>query len=311
MNLLVTGASGFIGREVARQLSTGSCRPRLMLRELCDSRDLCHFDADFSLGDLRDPESLRQAVDGMDGIIHLGARATFESYETLRPSILDGSLALMEAAIEAGVKRFVYSSSLLVYSGSTSMVDASTPANPILDYGRIKVDTEKRLSKMAKSAGMRFAALRLPHVYGANDLYFQQIRAGRLILPGLGRNVYTHLHVSDAAAAIIACIEQDYSGITPVGDHRPSTWRTFLKVVAQNLPNARVLVLPQWLALLAAALLTPFRRLRPYPGLETPGAVRSYNLNIAVKPDLLWKDLGLPLQYPTIHEGVPAVATEV
>ena len=311
MNLLVTGASGFIGREVARQLSTGSCRPRLLLRGLCDSRNLCHFDADFSLGDLRDHKSLRRSVEGMDGIIHLGARATFESYGILRPSILDGSLALMEAAAEAGVKRFVYSSSLLVYGGSSSPVDTKTPVNPVLDYGRIKVDTEKRLAEMAGSAGMRFAALRLPHVYGAGDLYFQQLRSGRLILPGRGKNTYTHLHVSDAAAAIIACVEQEFSGITPVGDRLPATWDTFLTVVKKHLPSARVLVLPQWLALLAAALLTPFRRFRPYPGLETPGAVRSYNFNIAVQPDLLWKDLGLAPRYPTIHEGVPAVAAEI
>ena len=311
MNLLVTGASGFIGREVVRRLSTGSCRPRLMLRGLCDSRDICHFDADFVLGDLREPESLRQAVKGMDGIIHLGARATFESYDTLRPSILDGSLALMEAAVAAGVRRFVYSSSLLVYSENAFVVDAQTPVRPVLDYGRIKVEAENRLAQMAENAGIRFAALRLPHVYGADDLYFQQLRAGRLILPGRGNNVYTHLHVSDAAAALIACVEQGYAGITPVGDRLPSTWAEFLKVVRQYLPAARVLVLPRRLALLAAFLLTPFRRFRPYPGLETPGAVRSYNFNIAVKPDLLWKDLGLPLRYPTIHEGVSAVAAEM
>ena len=68
-----------------------------MLRELCDSKNLCHFDADFSLGDLRDYKSLRRSVEGMDGIIHLGARATFESYDILRPSILNGSITLMEA----------------------------------------------------------------------------------------------------------------------------------------------------------------------------------------------------------------------
>ena len=66
--------------------------------------------------------------------------------------------------------------------------------------------------------------------------------------------------------------------------------------------------MPQWLALLATFLLSPFRRARPNPGLETPGAVRTYNFNLAVDPDLLWKDLGLAPTYPTIYEGIPAVA---
>jgi hypothetical protein len=45
--------------------------------------------------------------------------------------------------------------------------------------------------------------------------------------------------------------------------------------------------------------------------LETPGAVRTYNFNLAVDPDLLWKDLGLAPRYPTIYEGVRAVADEL
>lgn len=310
MKLLVTGASGFIGQEVSNQLSVGGYRPRLMIRQAGDDCEICHLDADFALADLRDHEGLKQAVKDVDGIIHLGARATFESYETLKPSILDGSLALMEAGISAGVQRFVYSSSLLVYNGNTPYVNADTPVNPVLDYGRIKVDTEKRLSELAASAGVSFAALRLPHVYGARDLYFQRLRAGRLILPGLGKNIYTHLHVADAAAAIIACVEQAFEGILPIGDRLPSSWAAFLKVVKQYYPKARVHLIPQWLALLATALLTPFRRIRPNPGLETPGAVRTYNFNLAVDPDLLWKDLGLALTYPTIYEGIPAVAAE-
>ena len=306
LKLLVTGASGFIGYEVSRQLSRNGYRPRLMIRQPGDDCEICRFDADITLADLRHPDCLRQAVKGVDGIIHLGARATFESYNILKPSILDGSIALMEAGIEAGVRRFVYSSSLLVYGGQASLVTADTQVNPVLDYGRIKVDTEKRLSAMAASAGVAFTALRLPHVYGVRDLYFRQLQAGRLILPGLGKNIYTHLHVADAAAAIIACAEQSYSGILPVGDRLPSTWAKFLDIVRQHYPNARVLMFPQWLAFLATALLTPFRRIRPNPGLETPGAVRSYNFNLAVDPDLLWQDLGLAPRYETIYDGIPA-----
>jgi len=234
------------------------------------------------------------------------------SYQTLKPSILDGSLALMQAGVAAGIRCFVYSSSLLVYRGSRSMVGAHTPANPALDYGRIKVETEKRLLQIARSAGISFSALRLPHVYGMRDLYFQQLQAGRLILPGLDKNTYTHLHVADAAAVIIACAEQAFEGILPVGDHRPSTWNAFLKIARQHFPKARIIRLPQWLALLATALLTPFRRIRPHPGLETPGAVRTYNFNLAVDPDLVWKDLDLKPRFNTIEEGIPAaVATGV
>jgi len=277
MKLLVTGALGFIGYEVARQLSVNGYRPRLMIRQPGDDCEICDFDADIVLANLRDHRSLKQAVNGVEGIIHLAARATFESYQTLKPSILDGSLALMQAGVATDICCFVYSSSLFVYRGSRSMVDAHTPANPAIDYGRIKVETEKRLLKIARSAGISFSALRLPHVYGMRDLYFQQLQAGRLILPGLGKNTCAHLHVADAAAVIIACAEQAFEGILPVGDHRPSTWNAFLRIARQHFTKARIIRLPHWLALLATALLTPFRRTRPHPGLETRGTVRTYN----------------------------------
>ena len=308
--ILVTGASGFIGEEVSRHLSDSGYRPRLMIRRPLQDLRICHLDAEFVRADLTDPKSLAQAVKGVDCLLHLGARATFEAFETLRPVILDGSLALMEAAAEAGVKNFVYSSSLLVYGDLPGEVDSATPAKPVLDYGRIKLETERRLAREASSAGISFGALRLPHVYGAMDLYFQQLRNGLLILPGLGRNTFTHLHVTDTARILIACAEQGYQGISPVGDDLPATWAEFLRVVKLHLPRARVLAFPQWLALTTTAAIAPFRRFRPHPGLETPGAVRSYNCNIAVKPGLVWNDLGLNLLFPTIHEGVPAVLKE-
>lgn len=304
---LVTGATGFIGYEVSRQLAVEGYRPKLMIRRPLREVSIRDFDADFVEANLRNPESLARAVDGIDCVLHLGARATFESYNTLKPVILDGSLALIKAAIEAGVKSFVYSSSLLLYGDHSGEVDGATPANPLLDYGRVKLDTEKRLAQRAASAGINFAALRLPHVYGAMDLYFQQLRNGLLILPGLGRNTFTHLHVADAARLLIASGEQGYVGISPVGDNMPATWAEFQRVVKLHYPNFRVLALPQWLALATTVALTPFRRFRPYPGLETPGAVRSYNCNIAVKPGLVWQDLGLKPVFPTIYEGVPAV----
>jgi hypothetical protein len=102
LKLLKIGASGFIGHEVSRQLSLEGYRPRLMIRHPGDDCEICHFDADIVVADLRNPNSLPHAVKGIDGMIHLGARATFESYATLNPSILDGSVALMRAAIDAG-----------------------------------------------------------------------------------------------------------------------------------------------------------------------------------------------------------------
>ena len=309
--LLVTGAAGFIGREVSRLLSEGGYRPRVMEPNATALNVLRGLDAEFVQGDLTDPESLKNAVRGMNGIIHLGAKATFESYKDLKPTNLDGSLALMDAAIEAGVKTFVFSSSLLVYTSVAEAVDIDTPAKPLLDYGRIKLETEKKLNEAADSRGITFAALRLPHVYGSLSLGFRMLKEGRLILPGSGKCLYTHLHVTDAARSLIACAEQGYPVISPIGDNQPATWAEFISLIRSYYPDAKVLVLPQWLAMAGTTVLMPFRRFRAHPGMETPGAVRSYNCNIAVKPGLVWNDLGLTPTYPTIYDGIPAVVEDL
>jgi nucleoside-diphosphate-sugar epimerase len=308
--ILVTGASGFIGSEVSRQLASEGYRPRLLIRRPL-REPIRGLNADFVKGNLRDPKSLADAVKGVDAIVHLGARATFESYERLKPDILEGSLNLMHAAAASGVQTFVYSSSLLIYGDQDGEVDESTPAKPVLDYGRIKLETETTLTQMASASKMNFSAIRLPHVYGVMDLYFQQLRKGLLILPGLGKNIFTHLHVSDAARLLITAANLGYNGMSPVGDELPATWAEFLTVVRHYCPTGRIIILPCRIALMAAALLSPLTRYRPHPGLETPGAVRTYNFNISVKPDLLWKDFQLERNFPTIYEGIPAVVRKL
>ena len=116
--VLVTGATGFIGFEVARQLAERGFKPRLLVRRPVRAAMLAPLEAELVQGDLESPQSLERAVQGVDTIIHLGARAIFEEYELVRPTIVDGSVALMQASISAGVQRFVYSSSLLVYQES-------------------------------------------------------------------------------------------------------------------------------------------------------------------------------------------------
>ena len=105
--VLVTGATGFIGIEVSRQLSARGLRPRLMVRRPVRGLMLRNLNAEIMQADIRSPKSLYRVMRGVDTVIHLGARAAFEAYSKLFPSIVTGSLNLMKTAIEAGVDTFV------------------------------------------------------------------------------------------------------------------------------------------------------------------------------------------------------------
>jgi len=310
MRLLVTGATGFIGYEVARQLAAAEIECRLMVSRPERGMLLAGLDAELVQGDLTRPVSLARAVAGMDAVIHLGARATFEDISVLRPTIVDGTVALAEAAASAGVRTFVYASSLLVYGNSPCAISRATPALPQLDYGRAKLEAEAALASAAARSQMRVAALRLPHVYGARDLMFEQIRRGRLLLPGRGHNLYAHLHVADAARVLIETAKQAWTGVSPLADTLSTTWRDFIGVIGDHYSRFRTYWIPSWLALSTTAAMCAGLSRRKRPTIMTPGSVIGFNLNLPVEPGLVWNDLGIAPRYPTVYEGIPAALDE-
>jgi hypothetical protein len=164
--------------------------------------------------------------------------------------------------------------------------------------------------EMAATAGVGFASIRLPHVYGARDLMFKQVRSGRVVFPGSGRNLYAHLHVRDAAKLLLTVAAQDWTGCTPVADYQAADWWTFFNEIRKYYPRFRVLGVPLWASLMGTYAFTPVRRLSKKPSLYTPQAVTNWNLNLPVSKGILWEDLRIAPTYPTIFEGIPAVMDE-
>ncbi len=307
MRVLVTGATGFIGYEVSRLLAERGLRPRLLVRRPERGLILRPLDADLVHGDLESAVSLERVVKGIDAVIHLGARATFEEYRLLRPTIVEGSAVLIAAAAKAGVRNFVYGSSLFVYDSQPDPIDVTTEPRPRLAYGRAKLEAEQRLSEIAESSGLHLASIRLPHVYGARNLFFSKISRGRVVIPGRRKNLFSHLHVHDCARVLIAAAESGLRGCWPVADRRATEWAEFFDVVQSHYPRFRYLRLPESIALLGARLLRPFQLIRRRPTILTTGSVVGWNLNLNVRPDVLWRELGLQPMYASIEEGIPAV----
>ena len=305
--VLVTGATGFIGIEVSRQLAERGLQPRLMVRRPVRGLMLRHLDAEIMQADIRSPESLRRILKGVDTVIHLGARAAFEPYPRLYPSIVKGSLNLMQAAVEARVKSFVYGGSLLVYGDTAQPIDQETETSPMSGYGRAKLEAELRLEELAVKTGITFVSLRLPHVYGAHSLLFDQVRHGKVYFPGSGNNRFAHLHVVDAARALIQAAENGQPGIWAVADELSCTWNEYFETLKTYYPRLRVMHIPQMLSYLGTRILDVLFRLtaqtNPYPS----GAIACWNLRLPVIPGTIKKTVGLNLKFPNVHDGIPAV----
>ena len=302
VRILVTGATGFIGREVARQLAADGARPRLMVRRPTRAGLLADVDAEVVHGDLTVPETLPRAVAGCDAIIHLGGRATFEPARRLESTFVHGTRALAAAAAAAGVRRFVFGSSLLVHGPSEDAIVADTPPDPAIDYGRVKLRIEQEL---AARGDLSVASIRLPHVYGAGDQLFANVRRGVLLLPGRADHPFSHLHVHDAARVLIAAARGVWEGACGIGDRDPADWSRFLGVLQHHLPGLVVVRMPAPLAIAGTALMRTVRSRLRTPDIFTPDTVRAWNMPLWVDPDLLWDELGLRPEVPDVTVGIP------
>ena len=308
--ILVTGATGFIGHEIAKQLSQKGYNPRLMVRRPLRSFLLKSLDAELVHADLSQPRGLERVLDSIDTVIHLGARAALEPARRIRTSILEGSINLMRAAIDAGIKTFVYPGTILVYGEQPKPINQDTESAPLTDYGRAKLEAETILAKMAEEAHISFASIRLSHTYGVNSLLFDQIRKGLIIFPGKGENLFSHLHVVDAARALIKAAERGETGTSIIADNQSCTWNDFFAITKYYYPRLRVIHVPKWSAVAVTSALDALYRFSSSWNRFSLAAVKSWTSNLPVEANTLQDVLDLEPMYPTIAQGIPAALDE-
>lgn len=301
MRVLVTGGTGFIGREVVRQLSEAGLRPRVLVRRPTRASLLDGLDIEAVFGDLTVPDTLPAAVAGCDAVIHLAGRAVFEPARRLEPTFVTGTRALADAAEAAGVRRFVFGSSLLVHGPSEVAITQATEPAPVIDYGRVKLRMEQEL---ATRTALEVASVRLPHVYGAGDQLFANVRRGLLAVPGRSSPPFSHLHVHDAARVLIAAAQGTWTGARGIGDRDPAGWDRFLGELQRLLPRLVIVRLPAPLALAGTALMRVVRSRLKTPDIFTPDTVRAWNMPLWVDPSLLWDELGLRPEVPDYTVGL-------
>src|SRR5580693_4023858 len=111
---LVTGATGFVGAAVARALVAAGQEVRVLARPGSDRRNLAGLDIEIAEGSLEDPASLAEAVAGCRYLFHVAAdyRLWVPDPAAMFRANVDGTRALMLAALGAGVERIVYTSSV-------------------------------------------------------------------------------------------------------------------------------------------------------------------------------------------------------
>jgi UDP-glucose 4-epimerase len=171
---LVTGGAGFIGSNMVEALLERKARVRVLdnfSTGLIDNLKPFLGDVELFRGDLRDPKAVRRAVKGVRGVYHMAAiravhRSCDDPAETNEVN-LSGTLNLLVAARDAGVKRVIYSSSSAVYGDSRRfpLSESHTPV-PVSPYGASKLGAEYYCRIFSRLYGVETVSLRYFNVFG-------------------------------------------------------------------------------------------------------------------------------------------------
>src|ERR1051326_9527398 len=113
MKAFITGATGFVGAHVARALASQGADLRLLARTTSRMENIAELRADVAYGDLREPESLKKAMQGCEFVFHVAAdyRLWVRNPQEMYKANVEGTRAIIEAAQASGVRRVIYTSS--------------------------------------------------------------------------------------------------------------------------------------------------------------------------------------------------------
>lgn len=221
--ILVTGATGFVGAAVARALARRGCELRLSHRRGSDLTNLAGLDGERVEADLTDPASLARAVAGCRHLFHVAAdyRLWVPNPEAMRRVNVDGTIALLRAAGDAGVERTVYTSSVaaLGLTDDGSPADEATPNRPedhVGPYKRSKYEAEMAVRRLAAS-GLDVVIVNPSAPVGPRDL--KPTPTGRMVLdaargrmPAYVETGMNIVHVDDVAEGHVLALEHGRTG---------------------------------------------------------------------------------------------------
>ena len=261
--IVVTGATGFIGRHAVETLAAEGIPVRAVVRR----------EAIFPAGvgvsvvrDVEDRDSIRRAVSGASAVIHLAGKAHAKQESRGDPSSecrrinVHGTGVLLEECVAAGVRKFVFASSVkAVASQSDIALTPSTPPMPADAYGESKLEAERLIKVVALREGLSAPLLRLPVVYGGGmkanmAALFSAVDRGFPLPLASVENRRSFAYVGNVVAALKALVDApaDGSHVAYVSDERDMSTPALIREIGVALGRTPRL-LPMPVGLLSAA----------------------------------------------------------
>lgn len=319
MKALVTGATGFIGGNLVKELVKQDYQVRALVRKDSDRRNIQDLDIEVVLGDLLDRDSLDRALDGCDVLFHVAASYTFWARHpaTIYETNVQGTENILASARDRGIKKVVYTSTESTIGTANGCPGTENMESDLEDmpgdYKKSKYLAEKLAFKMC-SDGLPLVVVNPTMPAGPGDI--KPTPTGQVIVDFLNRKmpacVNTGLNVvdvEDVAKGHILALEKGHCGERYILGNRNLTFREILGLLEQITGiKAPRLTIPLWMALGAAyadeffsgKIMGKCPRI-PVSAVKTAGKLRHFDCSKAVQ------ELGLP-QTPVEESLARAVA---
>ena len=270
---LVTGANGFVASNLVELLIAEKKKVRAMIRNPENAKLFAGKPVEVVIGDMKDPASLKKAVEGVGGVYHIAAvyrQADLPEDEFFRINT-QGTKDLLDLSIEAGVERFVHCSTggVLGHVNPVPGTDKS-PYAPGDMYQRSKTEAEKIVLEYTRGGKIRGAIIRPAMVYGPGDTrhykMFKMIQKGTFFYVGKGMAWCHFVDVRDLVRAFyLAMTHEDRTGeIYCVPGKEPRRLKEAVKEISKQLnvsePWLHLPVVPMQLAgTLCELICKPFK----------------------------------------------------
>ncbi|MBU0662197.1 MAG: NAD-dependent epimerase/dehydratase family protein [Candidatus Diapherotrites archaeon] len=274
--VLVTGATGFVGANLAERLVREGYKVRALVRKTSNASHLENLGIELAYGDITDERAVRAAVHGTEIVFHVaGALASVVPDENKLMKInAEGTTNIIHACKAEGVQHLIHCSTGGVLGFPAKLpADESFPYRPVTAYERSKAEAEKRVLA-AVGAGLNVTVLRPVLIYGPRDTanllpLFRGINKGYFFIVGGGKNTLHPIYIDNLVDAflLVAGNEKAYGQVYMVLDEHAVTMDDFAGAIAHSLKKRAPVHLPLVFAKLAG---TAFDAVRRVTGINFP-----------------------------------------
>lgn len=316
MATLITGATGYIGSILTKKLADRGEKIKILCRSNPDIAAFKHDNISIVYGDIMDKNSLSNALEGVENVYHMAAYARLwaKNPNVFRQINVEGTRNVLEASLNAGVKKLVYTSTAGVIGPSKDHPMRETDARIMgffNEYEETKATAEKvALEYVAK--GLEICIVNPSRIYGpgldtgsnpVTKVVEMYLKNKWKVIPGNGRDIGSYCYIDDVVDGLIAAMEIGKNGERYIFGGINATFNELMQTINnQTGIHKKLPHLPFSILLGFSYILETIAQITGKPPLITPKWVKKYNYNWALDSSKAIKELNYKIR--DLDEGI-------